>query len=184
MPYTTEYRQAGATTAELLARHRDTDRFSALCSKCPGFEASWLCPPVDAALSARIDDSDEAVIVGVRITPAHDCSLSASELMQSARIELEKRLLELEKTTGGLACGLSGRCTYCGHLECARKEGLPCRHPDLARPSLEAHGFDVTSISRQYLDTPVLWPDGDKHPPYYTLVGAVFFRNNGQPANR
>ena len=94
--------------------------------------------------------------------------------MQEARLPLEATLRELESTLNGRACGLSGRCPYCTE-PCARVDGLPCRHPELARPSLEALGYDVGALSEVFMNTPIKWAKEGRHPEYYTLLGGVFY---------
>ena len=172
--FSTEILQAEAPADVLRSELRDIPRFLSLCLQCPGHNASWLCPPVEAALSARIDAASKAIIAGIKITPSSLCTLTGQQIMQQARIPLEQHLLQLEAEHGGLACGLSGRCTYCDE-PCARISAQPCRHPQLARPSLEAHGFNVSAIAERYLGLPILWQKDGRHPDYYILVGAVFF---------
>jgi len=114
-------------------------------------------------------------IIGLKITPDANCKCTSAEILQQKRMKLEQKLLALEQTLHGRAAGLSGKCPYCSNKECARIAGMPCRHPDLARPSLEALGFNVEKIASDYLKTKILWEHDGVRPEYLLLVGAVFY---------
>lgn len=152
--------------------------------------ASWLCPPIDPAIERRLAALTRVRILALKITPKNTghanagthpgapATATAPDLgtlaMAEGRAIIEPMLLRLERELGGHACGLSGRCPYCPGLPCARTLGEPCRHPDLARPSLEALGYDVTAIAADILGSPILWPRDGTPPPHYTLVTALF----------
>ncbi|MDE6136671.1 MAG: DUF2284 domain-containing protein [Muribaculaceae bacterium] len=158
-------------------------RIRALCAACPMHAASWLCPPLSPDIERRIDALPDVSILALKITPHNPppkppASPRSGDLgtlaMAEGRAILEPMLLRLEQELDGHACGLSGRCPYCPGLPCARTLGEPCRHPDLARPSLEALGYDVTAIAADILGCPILWARDGTPPPYYTLVTALF----------
>lgn len=96
----------------------------------------------------------------------------AMALLQPARIELSRYLLEKEQESRGLAFGFSGKCHYC--KECGRSQGVPCRHTDKARPSLEAYGFDVGATAEQLLGIQLQWGKDGYLPEQLALIGAVF----------
>lgn len=173
--FLTEFITAETDTAEAVTSCRDVERFGRLCLECPLHASSWLCPPIAPEITGRIARYHRMHVCGLKITPAAGCTLEGAELLQHGRLMLEPRLLDIEKELGGRACGLSGRCPYCGGEACARRDGLPCRHPELARPSLEALGFDVTALSSRYLKTEILWEHDGVRPEYFMLVGAVFY---------
>lgn len=166
---------AEADAALLRNEYRDAPRFLKLCKECPGFSSSWLCPPVAPEILKRLDALERVRVEALKIVPEPECSLTGAEIIQQHRIGFEHTLLELEKELGGIACGFSGRCPYCGNRACSRPEGLPCRHPEKARQSLEALGFDVAGIAADVLATPIKWEVDGCRPPYYMLVGAVFY---------
>ncbi|MDE6497245.1 MAG: DUF2284 domain-containing protein [Muribaculaceae bacterium] len=171
-----ETRLSACTDASTLLRdYRDAARFIKLCRECPCFARSWLCPPVAPEIVKRLEYYSYARIEALKIVPAQECVLTGTEIIQNARLAFEQRLLDLEKELNGMACGFSGRCPYCGNRVCAREEGSPCRHPEKARPSLEAFGFDVSAIAADILGTPIKWEADGCRPPYYLLVGAVFY---------
>ena len=58
-----------------------------------------------------------------------------------------------------------------------RPLGLPCRHPELVRPSLEAYGFDISRTTNELFGIELLWGKDGMLPKYLTLV-CGFFHNS------
>lgn len=174
-PWCIERLSATAEASLLFRDFYNPERFAGLCRECPGYGRSWLCPPLQDEMCASLRQYRHVAVRGLRITPSPDCTLSGAELLQSVRKDFEHELLELEKQSGGRACGFSGTCPYCGEMPCARISGEPCRHPSLARPSLEAFGFDVSAISSRCLGAEIKWEQNGRRAEYYMLVGAVFY---------
>ena len=170
-----EWLEAEITTDSAFDAFRDAGRIGSYCLSCPQHARSWLCPPLDSAVIRQLAGFTHVRMIGLQIfTTAVDAATPAEAILAGERRDFEAHLLRLEKELGGRACGFSGRCPYCDSTPCARIAGQPCRHPDLARPSLEACGFDVTAIASQCLHKEILWARDGVHPPYYMLVGAVF----------
>lgn len=156
---------------------RDVATFEACCRECPNYGNRWGCPPFDHDTLQDLLPYDKVLIVGVKLTP-HDQRMPMELVYDLMRPELERlnrRLLELEKTSGGLAFGFVGKCERCGNAPCARLEGKPCRHPDVMRPSLEAYGFNVSETASQLLGFNMVWSTGKNVPRYLTLVCGLFF---------
>ena len=170
-----EWLHADASASEVAAGSLDTERIGALCVACGQYGKSWLCPPVAAGLRRMLEGYTRMHITGLKIVPDPAGDDDGTEAMRRGRALLEPALLELEKKLQGRACGLSGKCPYCGEQPCARTDNKPCRHPELARPSLEAMGYDVTAIAAKFLKTPIKWARDGKPAEYYLLVGAVFY---------
>ena len=101
---------------------------------------------------------------------------AANELMEPVTNELNKELLEMEKSLGGMSFGFVGSCPYCGGAPCARIEGKPCKHPDKVRPSLEVFGFDMGRTAKELLGLEIKWSKGQLIPEYLTLVCGVFYK--------
>ena len=97
------------------------------------------------------------------------------EFLRPQRVELEERLLELERTHHGLACTFIGKCLHCEDECCSRRQGKPCRHPKLVRPSLEAYGFDVAKTLSELFDIELQWSQNGSLPEYLVLVCGVFY---------
>ncbi len=81
-------------------------------------------------------------------------------------------LIEKEQTLGGRSFATIGRCHHCPGQTCTRPEGLPCRHPQLVRPSLEAFGFDITAILADLFNLTLTWGTQGHCPSPLTLVTA------------
>ena len=165
-------------TAEISAQdyisgYRDVEKFIGFCRECPNYGRSWLCPPFDYDIDARLKPWTKVHIAGVRIDVDGKRLVSeAMEIMHPARVELSRYLLNYEKANHGLAFGFSGTCLYCE--TCASLVGKPCLHPDKARPSLEAYGFDVGATAEKLLGIKLEWGHDGFLPTHLSLVGAVF----------
>lgn len=160
-----------------IEQYRDVARFAALCRECGNYERRWCCPPLDVALEARLRGYTRATLLACVITP--DCVeqplAGAMALMRPEIERLNRRVLELERERDGLAMGFAGSCYYCGNEPCTREHGLPCRHPERVRPSLEAYGFDLERTCRELLGIEMAWSrDPRRLPPRLTLLCAVF----------
>ena len=159
---------------------RDVATFEECCRACPNYGNRWGCPPFDHDTLQDLLPYGEVMIVGVKITP-HDTRMPMEQVFDLMRPELErlnKRLLELECETGGFALGFVGKCERCGNAPCARKQGKPCRHPDLVRPSLEAYGFNVSETASKLLGIDMVWSRDKNIPRYLTLVCGLFFNGD------
>lgn len=161
--------------AEYMARFRDVPRFLDCCRQCRNFGKSWACPPYDFDVDRTMDGYESAFFVAVRITPAERIPIGeAGALLLPERKRLERRLLELEKESGGRMFGFTGVCSFCPEGTCTRPSGEPCRHPELVRPSLEACGFNVAQTSEELLGLPMVWSNDGFVPAYLVLVGCLF----------
>ena len=163
------------SVSELMACFRDAERFIACCKQCKGYGRSWGCPPFDFNAEAYLSQWSEAEITATVIpvpdnTPAQDAGI----FIDPERARLDELLLSRERETGGRAFSFVGNCLYCPGQECTRISGLPCRHPDKVRPSLEAFGFDVAAILSELFNIPLLWGKDGFLPPHLTIVTALF----------
>ena len=162
---------------------RDVATFEECCRACPNYGKRWGCPPFDHDTLNDLLPYERVMIVGVKVSP-YDGKLPMEQVYDLIRPELERvnsRLLELERLTGGLAFGFVSKCPYCNGAPCARREGKPCRHPDVVRPSLEAYGFNVSLTASEVLGIDMVWGKDDKIPRYLTLVCGLFY--NGPDLN-
>ena len=140
----------------------------------------WACPPYD------LDDEEyaagyeyitlvatkiAAVRTGIAVS-ANESRDADSEMLRRQRLRLDGRLLELERTCNGRAF-FAGTCNLCPPAECTRGAKLPCRHPDLIRPSLEACGFDVGVTVEKLFGMELKWGTKESAPEYYILVSAL-----------
>lgn len=113
------------------------------------------------------------------------------KLLEQTRVVMDRELLEKEAQLHGRAF-FAGTCLLCGRGAgqgtkrgagqgaessggCTRREGLPCRHPDKVRPSLESMGFDIGKTAKELFGLELKWASDGMLPEYYVLVGAVMY---------
>lgn len=158
--------------------YRDAGRFMPLCGQCENYNRSWACPPFNRDLEKELRRFANVLLVASKIMPlTGDLPVgNARILLRPHRSRLERRLLDMEKQYGGRSLAYAGNCLFCAPGSCTRPSGLPCRHPELARPSLEAYGFDIGRTVRELFGFELLWGREGRLPEYLTLV-CGFFHN-------
>ncbi len=170
--YTVERAEAAVSVDEYLARCVDAPRFLECCKQCPNYDGRWSCPPFDfepmelwgkykkMRLYARFlipgDNRDGAALI------------TALEREKSGFVD---ELLALERKSPGSLALACGACKICP--SCTRGAGLPCRHPDKMRPSIESLGGDVGETALRYFGRPLLWVRDGVAPDYLMLVGGL-----------
>ena len=174
--YSVSEKETTLDARQYVEQYRDVARVDALCRQCDGYGRRWCCPPLDPALEERLLAYEKVTVMACVITPA-DCARpigTAMALMRPEIIRINRQLIEQERLTGGLATGFAGNCTFCGERPCTRPDGLPCRHPELVRPSLEAFGFDLEATARNLFGLDLLWSTDGRLPARLTLLTALF----------
>jgi len=102
---------------------------------CDGYGSSLCCPP-----STPTPDEMKAILASYRRAVLFEARRGQSKRIAAA-LEREIFLVGFHKAFG-LGAGPCDLCDRC-RLE------LPCRHPDDARPSMEACGIDVFGTVRR-----------------------------------
>lgn len=168
--------------ADYVQRFREHSKFERCCRECGNYGRSWGCPPFGFDVGERLQRYDRVLLVATKITPeAEGLPVELSRtLIRPERIRLDRRLRELEKEHDALSCSYVGSCLYCPEGSCTRPEGLPCRHPDLVRPSLESYGFDIGKTLAELFGTELLWGTEGRMPQYLTLVCGLFYRSSSK----
>lgn len=179
LTYTSEDFTVSISTDEYIRRFRDANRFIGYCRQCPNYNHSWGCPPFSHDLERELRGYRNVLLIATKIIPdGSNISLSESRrLIFPERKRLEHRLLEMELLYDGRAFAYVGSCLYCPEGSCTRPLGLPCRHPELVRPSLEAYGFDISRTTSELFGFKLLWGKDGLLPEYLTLV-CGFFHNS------
>ena len=175
--YTKEEFSQEISVKEYLARFHNPNEVWDYCRACSNYGKQWGCPPFDFDVVGRLSKYRNIRLVAIKIGLI-DRALSpcdVDDILRCERIQLEKRLLELERERNGLACTFIGKCLHCGEARCARLEGKACRHPELVRPSLEAYGFDVAKTLLELFDIELQWSTNGSLPDYLTLTCGVFY---------
>lgn len=180
LTYTFEDFTVSISTDEYIRRFRDADRFIECCRKCPNYNRNWACPPFSHDPEQQLRSYRNLLLIATKITPYRsDVPFTESRrLIHPERKRLEHRLLEMERLYDGRAFAYVGSCLYCPEGACTRPLGLPCRHPELVRPSLEAYGFDISRTTSELFGIELLWGKNGLLPEYLTLV-CGFFHNAG-----
>jgi len=148
----------GASEAQILSSDEIVvnDQLARKCiePKCENYGLSYSCPPyVEGPGSFRelIKTHPRALVIRLVIPSSmllssewHDLGRVLHELV--AIVELEGRKIGYTRSSG--FAGGSCKELFCqDHLNCQRiEENGPCRHPDLARPSMSGFGIDVFQL--------------------------------------
>lgn len=158
---------------EYIARFRNAEVFMEACRECPNFGRTWACPPFDFDVLERIGRYTTLHLVACTAELSPDDDFTSFDTILPLRKKMDERLLALESSYGSaLACAFGGYCRRCA--ACARPEGLPCRHPQLVRPALEAYGFDVCRTLDELFGIKLQWAAPGHTPTRLTLLGGVF----------
>lgn len=153
--------------------------FIKYCRKCGNYGKLWVCPPFSYNTIADIEKYSKVLLIVTKIIPKSE-KIPIShihEFIRPERLRIEMKLREMERLHGGRAFAFAGSCMYCEPGTCSRLRNQPCRHPGLARPSLEAYGFDLGRTTSELFGIEMLWSSNNFIPEYLTLVSG-FFHNN------
>ncbi len=161
-----------ADAREIIARYRDPERMLGYCRECTEYGSSWACPSFPGDSAAPLSSYRGVAIIAVKIFTDGTPATALRDLMEPVSHRLDATLRLAELRFGGISCSGLGGCRRCA--ACTRGAGKACRHPDLVRPSLEARGFDVTTLAGSLLGIELLWSADGRPPVYLTTVGALF----------
>ncbi len=150
------------------------ERIRAYCleNKCGSYGNNYMCPPHIGTLEeirTRLKNYER----GVLLQYSKDIDVRADRKgVIRTKLDFHRKILEMEgllkKGRTGEVWGLiGGNCGLC--RTCRIQVDKPCRHPDKARPSLEAIGVDVLGL----LDK--LGLDNKFHEDKITWTGCVLY---------
>ncbi len=128
------------------------ESFRQLCAanSCGRYGRCWMCPPdvgEIGPLMARVRGFGRALVY--QTVGQLEDSYDIEGMQQAGKVhndlvqQLKVRLSE-GPFAGALHLG-AGSCQVCER--CAKADGLPCRFPQKAIPSLEAHGIHVSKLA-------------------------------------
>lgn len=140
---------ARATVAELSAiRFRPEYREACAANACGMYGRCWMCPPDVGPVDKLIDRAQRyhSVLAYQTIHPLAD-SFDIDGMLAAGKLHnrVAQHIGEAFKMMDFLHLGAGG-CRYC--VRCAKIDGLPCRFPEKALPSLEAYGVDVLDLAK------------------------------------
>lgn len=177
LKYTAEDYTIELPSEEYLKRFRHPEQFEKFCRECPNYGKVWLCPPFHGERTIDFNKFEKVKLIATKITPSEkDLPIELTKtLILPERKRLSRELLRLEKETGGYSFSYAGSCLFCPEGKCSRLEDKGCRYPHLARPSLEAYGFDIGMTLEELFRFPLKWGKDGKMPEYLTLVCGLFY---------
>ena len=182
MNYTVTNKEVTINADEFVLRYRDVERIRQYCLQCPGYGKAWNCPPFDFDPRTRSDGFKTVKLIGTIIefdeetraacTTQELSTTTGKQAIEEVFRTLLPSMYEMEKNVPGSRC-FTFRCMLCPE-GCTRPEGLPCRHPDMLRHSLESVGFDIEGMTRDLLDINLEWSYDGSLSKHITLVTALF----------
>lgn len=158
---------------EYAETFRDFGRVRGYCHGCGRYGKCWACPPYDFAEDEYLGQFTTISLLATKITPSEGVALTpetAERILNRERQRLDRMLLGME---GNARAFFAGTCILCPPEKCTRREGLPCRHPESIRPSLEALGFDIAGTASELFGIPLQWGSPGTFPAYLTLISAI-----------
>lgn len=164
----------------LLEKYFDKDKFHGLCKNCKNYSKIWSCPPYDFDIIDYLIQHKTLYLIGTKII----FSQEAKEKYNSAkkinkfinstiiktRRKIEAAFANIESDYTNSVSLYPGSCILC--KKCSRSNQKPCLNMKNMRYSLESLGFDVGKISKDLLNTELLWYK-ETLPDYITLVGGI-----------
>lgn len=159
------------TTADDLLRYHDPVRVHAYCAKCPDHGRVWSCPPFATPPLATLPPWDQALLILLRTPVAPDTAKADMvEAFHDSRRTFRTLLLDAESRLEDTTALVAGHCQGCA--VCSRPHSVPCPTPSHLRYSLEALGFDVSSLVEGLAGIRIQWPK-EGVPEYLLTVGAL-----------
>lgn len=155
------------------------ETFIDCCKACPRYGKTWACPPYDFSTRDFLAQFAHAMLIGTIAEPDEATRTAAVDRQTSLDImkqgiadawhSIRPFMMECERRHPG-AISLCGPTACNGCEGCSRPNGLPCKHPELMRHSLESLGFDVSKTATELLGIELKWAKDKELPPYLTLV--------------
>lgn len=166
--------QAGAAKATVIPVEQivlSADFFKICQSNgCGNFGQCWMCPPELGdieSLMAQVKSYSH----GLLYQSIHEIedSFDIEGMIDAGRLHAQlSQKLEQDASLPQKRLHLScGGCRLCER--CAKRDNLPCRHPDKALASMEGYGIDVYRTTK---DTELKYING---PDTVTFFGIVLF---------
>ena len=147
------------------------DEFRKICegNACGSYDKCYMCPPDIGPIDDLMEQvrSYKQAILYQSISPLED-SFDFEGMMEAGHQHallsqrIQAALLPELKTALHLS---SGGCYLCER--CAKRDNLPCRHPEKALPAMEGYGIDVYNTC---LATSLSYINGQNTVTYFGIV--------------
>ncbi|MGM9637158.1 MAG: DUF2284 domain-containing protein [Eubacteriales bacterium] len=117
---------------------------------CGNYGKCWMCPPDAGEIGQLMEEFrryDFALVYQSvsQLEDSYDFEGMMTAAESHSRLTREIRKAFPEDAFGKVLHLGAGGCHVCPI--CAKRENLPCRHPDLAISSLETYGVDVSALA-------------------------------------
>ena len=181
--YTIKNYYAELPVTEYLDKYVDIPTFLECCKSCPNYNKIWSCPSYDFDVLNYWNQYQNIALYGHQIIfdeedKNKDFSNEELNAFIDAIVSREKQLLTeqlflLEKEHIGSISLSAGSCQLCGSNNCTKPKGLPCRHPDKLRYSIESLGGNVGKTISDCFHIQLEWVEEGKLPNHFVLVCAL-----------
>lgn len=176
--YTTKMHIAEIGVEEYIKEYVNVEEFLEYCKECPNYDEIWSCPSFDFdpveywkayrtlelyAVEIFLDEKDAG-----RLAAPEELQYFGHGMLREEKKRLTDLLYEKEKEYPGSISLSAGTCLLCE--ECSRKDGMPCRHPEKIRYSIEAIGGDVGRTISRLMGIELEWVTEGRLPSKYVLV--------------
>lgn len=183
----TEVKVVTLPVSQWLEKYYRPEEFAHACELCPNYGNVWSCPALMQPAAQMLKPFSKVHLIGVKVVyrketlERTDTAQKADHVRENTYDKVKRQLLDailqMEKELPGSWGLAAGECKLC--QACARRQGLPCRHPDKMRYSFSGLGFDLTRIARELFGYELLWkPKG--LPEYLVAIGALLDREDRQ----
>lgn len=204
MKVNAEVRLVQVDINELLQCHKPVE-VNGYCESCSNYKRNYTCPGFEFDVLKRIESFKYATLIMTQIdtrdikakqsaiekktytsrvftnyvkhnpdVPTDWKAMLSMYVFDHVKGILEKQLLDLETTYENSMSLPPGSCTRCA--ECTRISSKPCLYPEDIRYSLEALGFLVSDIYKNYFKIELGWTDDDL-PESFNTCSALFSKN-------
>lgn len=183
----TEVKVVTLPVRQWLETYYRPEEFAHACELCPNYGKVWSCPTLMQPVPEMLKPFSRVHLIGIKVVYRRETLAQTDTVEKANRVRentydkvkrgLLDAILQLEKELPGSWGLAAGECKLCG--QCARRQGLPCRHPEKMRYSFSGFGFDLTRIAKDLFDYELLWnPNG--LPEYLVAMGALLDREDRQ----
>lgn len=165
----------------LAADFYDAEKFLPFCRACPNFGKMYSCPPFESVPSAFSDANAKCTLLLAEISTAdfarrdgESVADFTKRISDCVRGDFDKYLLAEEAADPARRLAFfAGSCANCPIVPCPRGAKKKCPRPEFVRPSLEAYGFDVAGIIREFFGKELEWTAKEKPPQTLRLLAAI-----------
>lgn len=168
------------TIEELKKKYYDKEKYQGYCRECNSYNKKHSCPPFSEEEDYMLDNYNYIHIVVAKLEYSkdeiemHKGSDKTYEYTKKTffpvKNYIHERMIKLEGQYENAYYSAMGSCALCE--VCEKVEGKDCRYPDKMRISLEAWGYDIGGMLKDYFDIDIKWAS-DGLPEYYSLLGGI-----------